>query len=65
MGEDHFKNRFTTEVKARHAGKNAVPFCDGHVEVIDHERFHSSHPEPLFPWNASHGSNASIFWRGR
>jgi prepilin-type N-terminal cleavage/methylation domain-containing protein/prepilin-type processing-associated H-X9-DG protein len=64
FGEPHFLGQFTTFVKNRHDGKNTVLFCDGHVELIDQARFDTSHPDPLFPWHAPPGSNASIFWRG-
>jgi len=63
-GAPFFRDQFTTFVKNRHGGKNTVLFCDGHVELIDQERFDVAHPDPLLPWNAAEGTAASKFWRG-
>ncbi len=65
IGQDFFLNQFTTFVKDRHDGKNTVLYCDGHVEIIDQVRFDASQPAPLMPFNASFGTDASLFWRGR
>jgi prepilin-type N-terminal cleavage/methylation domain-containing protein/prepilin-type processing-associated H-X9-DG protein len=63
LGISGFVPQFTSYVEARHDGRNAVLFCDGHVEMIDQARFDTSHPEPLLPWFAQ-GTDAGYFWQG-
>jgi prepilin-type N-terminal cleavage/methylation domain-containing protein/prepilin-type processing-associated H-X9-DG protein len=66
IGQGFFLNQFTSHVANRHDNQNAVLFCDGHVELISHDRFESNPGAgtPLMPFNASPGSDASLFWRG-
>lgn len=65
IGQSFFLNQFTTFVKNRHKERNTVLFCDGHVKLIEQARFDTSHENPLMPFNASFGTDASLFWRGR
>jgi prepilin-type N-terminal cleavage/methylation domain-containing protein/prepilin-type processing-associated H-X9-DG protein len=64
FGADWFVHQFTTYTQNRHGRRNTVLFVDGHVELIEHDRFETSHPDSLLPWNASPGTAASRFWRG-
>ena len=64
FGQDFFLNQFTSFVSSRHDEQNAVLFCDGHVELISHERFRPGVSNRLLPFNAATGSAASLFWRG-
>ncbi len=57
FGASWFQQQFTTYVENRHEGRNAILYCDGHVEMIRHVDL------PL-PWNAAEGTKASRFWRG-
>ncbi len=63
-GAPWFSEQFTTFIKNRNSGKNIVLYCDGHSELVDQARFDSANDQPLMPWNAAIGSEASIFWRG-
>jgi len=63
-GTTSFRDQFTTYIKNRNGGKNVVLYCDGHSELIDQARFDPAHAQPLMPWNAAPGTEASTFWRG-
>lgn len=63
-GTTAFLDQFTGFVKNRNDGKNVTMFCDGHVELIDQARFNAQYAQPLMPWHATPGTEASIFWRG-
>lgn len=57
FGASWFAQQFTSYVENRHLKRNAVLFCDGHVEMFRHADI------PL-PWNAAESTEASRFWRG-